>query len=104
MGGPSGVPDAHGSEDGFGLEQLSEAFADLSLALAYLKRAVLEDADAGTVIAAVLELAQAGKDDGAGFLFTDVSDDAAHNLRSWELGFGFGPVYSDARCGVESRP
>jgi hypothetical protein len=31
-------------------------------------------------------LAQASKDDGAGFLFTDISDDAAHSFGSWGLG------------------
>ncbi|MFM1941607.1 MAG: hypothetical protein RI897_589 [Verrucomicrobiota bacterium] len=71
---------------GFGLEQAGESVANLPLAFSNLERAVVEDADAGAVVAAVFELAQASKDDGAGFLFTDISDDAAHSFGSWGLG------------------
>jgi hypothetical protein len=79
MGGPAGVADAEGASEGIGLEEAGEALIDLALALAELELIVLQSANAGAVIAAILEATQSFKDDWAGWLFADVTYDATHN-------------------------
>jgi hypothetical protein len=79
MGGPAGVADAEAASEGIGLEEAGEALIDLALALAELELIVLQSANAGAVIAAILEATQSFKDDWAGWLFADVTYDATHN-------------------------
>ena len=44
-----------------------------------VEAAVVQDRDASGVIAAIFETFQALKNDGRCFLFSDISDDSAHN-------------------------
>ncbi len=78
VGGPAGVADAEGAVDGVGGEDGFEV-AELAGGAAELEPAgATGDRDAGGVIAAVLETAQALNDDGHGGLRANVSDDSAH--------------------------
>jgi len=81
VGGPAGVADAEGAGDGAGGENGFEV-AQLAGGATELQGAVgaAGDGDAGGVIAAVLEAAQALDDDGHGGIGADVSDDSTHGL------------------------
>ena len=83
VGGPAGVADAEGAVDGAsgddGLEvaQLAGSAAELQAAGA-VARGATGDGDAGGVVAAVFQAAQAFDDDGDDRLRADVSNDSAH--------------------------
>ena len=76
--GPSGVADAgRGVGQRVAAEQGLEV-GELAGLLAHLELAVADDGDAGGVVSAVLQTAQAGDDDLQCLLLTDVPDDSAH--------------------------
>jgi ATP-dependent DNA ligase len=82
VGGPTGVAHADMAFERVALEDLDQAVeladgtADGNLSL------TVDDGDAGGVVAAVFEAAQALDDNWHGLTFTDVADDAAHLLGS----------------------
>ena len=84
VGGPAGVADAVGAVDGVGGEDGVE-IAELAGGAAELQAVgAAGDGDAGGVVAAVLEAAQAFHDDGDEGFRADVSDDSTHVLEcSW---------------------
>ena len=79
VGGPAGVADAEGAgegvvgDEGFEVAELAGGAAKLELAVG-----CAGDGDAGGVIAAVFQAAQAFDDDGHGRIGADVSDDSTH--------------------------
>ena len=100
MGGPAGMADAQGTVERLGLEQSGEALIDLAFAFAELELIVREGADAGAVIAAILEAAQTFKDDRTGWLFADVTYDAAHGrvVVGWWMVDGWGGECRNGEC------
>ena len=79
VGGPAGVADAEGAgegvvgDEGFEVAELAGGAAELHVAVGGAG-----DGDAGGVIAAVFEAAQAFDDDGHGRIGANVSDDSTH--------------------------
>ena len=88
VGGPAGVADAEGAVEGmlaqnfFEIAQLAGGAADFEQGCVGAA-----DGDAGGVVAAVFEAAQALNDDGDDLLTADVADDSAHR---WILCEGAG--------------
>src|SRR5688500_111323 len=80
VGGPARMTDAGLTGDSIGLENLGETFVDLPLFLFYLEFLVAEDGDARAVVAAILEPSEALQNDGGGLLFSDITNDAAHEF------------------------
>ena len=78
VGGPTGVADAERAVNGLPVNERDEAFVDFAFFLADVEVGAVEDGEAGAVVAAVLEAAQAFEQDGAGGFFTYVANDAAH--------------------------
>src|SRR5829696_1613974 len=78
MGGPTSVADAEGSVDRMRRHCPGQTFVNPAFFLSGVQSAAVEDRQAGTVVAAILEPAQALDDDWAGLLATDVAYDAAH--------------------------
>ncbi len=80
VGGPAGVADAEGAvdggvgDDGFEVAELAGGAAELEAVGAS------GDRDAGGVVAAVLEAAQAFNDDGDDGLRSDITNDSTHRL------------------------
>jgi hypothetical protein len=80
MGGPAGVADAEaaldgaGGDDGLKVAQLAGGAAQLQAARA------AGNGDAGRVVAAVFEAAQAFNDDWDGVVWADVPDDSTHGM------------------------
>src|SRR6185503_4103717 len=60
------------------LDELLLERAQLAAAADDARHALVPDRDAGRVIAAILELAQAADDDRGGLARSDITDDAAH--------------------------
>ena len=82
--GPAGVADAVGAFDRRLLQDLFE-IAQFARRAANLQLAFLgDDGDAGGVIAAVFEFAQALDDDGNNFFRSDIADNSAHARRLLE--------------------
>ena len=80
VGGPAGVADAEGAVDGVGGDDGFEV-AEFAGGTAELEGGGASGyGDAGGVVAAVLEAAQAFNDDGDDGLRTDVSNDSTHVL------------------------
>jgi hypothetical protein len=85
VGGPAGVADAEGSmegvvgDDGLEVAELAGGAAELEYALA-VGAGSTGDGDAGGVIAAVLETAQAFEDDRDDGFWADVTNDSAHAM------------------------
>src|SRR3990172_8414945 len=78
VGGPARVPEAHVAAQRSLAEDRLEV-AELPERAAHREAPVLEDRDAGGVVAAVLEAAQPADHHVHGLLFpTDVADDPAH--------------------------
>ena len=79
VGGPAGVADAEGAgdgalgEDGFEVAEFARCAAELECSVG-----AAGDGDAGRVVAAVFEAAQAFDDDGDGGIRANVSDDSTH--------------------------
>src|SRR5207245_6028282 len=86
---PAGVADAEGPLDLLEAQALLE-IAQLAGAAHHLDGAAVDDRDAGGVVAAVLEAAEAVEEDAADLLRTDVADDSAHG----------GVHYSPGACSV----
>ena len=88
VGGPTGVADAEAAgdgalgDDGFEVAELAGGAAEFEAV------ARTGDGDAGGIVAAVFEAAQAFDDDGDRGLRTDVTDDSAHS-RSLDAGGDF---------------
>src|SRR5690554_3102125 len=80
VGGPAGVSDAQMAVDWVGFKGVFQ-FDDLAdCAGAFYAVARGEDGDAGGVVAAVFEAAQAFNEDGGDVAFGDGADDSAHGL------------------------
>ena len=80
--GPARVADAEISLDRFGFQKARKAFADFAHFLANEQIAATHHSHAGAVIAAIFQPPQSFEQDGRGRLFANVSNDAAHNLKS----------------------
>ena len=77
MGRPPGVADAIGAGRGIFAHQFGEP-GDASRALASLDMVAIDDCHPGGIVTAVFQPAQTIEQNGRGFLFADVSDDATH--------------------------
>jgi hypothetical protein len=84
VGGPAGVADAEGAvdggiaEDGLEVDELAGCSAELHEGMAVGAGGAASYGDAGGVVAAVLETAQAFDDDGDYGLRANVSNDSTH--------------------------
>ena len=88
MGGPAGVADAEGAVERMFAKDFFE-IAEFAGSAADLEESGIgaADGDAGRVVAAIFEAAQALNDDGDNLLTADVTDDSAHE---WILCEGAG--------------
>jgi hypothetical protein len=92
--GPAGVSDAVGAVDGVGGDDLLE-IDELAGGAAEFEAGVgAGDGDAGGVVAAVFEAAQAFNDDGDDGLRADVSNNSTHvfECRCWRVFFVVGRI------------
>src|SRR6266851_9631 len=102
VGGPAGVADAEGAvegvggDDGFEVAELAGGAADLQCSYASGAAGVAGYGDAGGVVAAILEAAQAFNDDGDDGLGANVTNDSTHELSldamgdfGWRSGWDF---------------
>src|SRR6266851_5089689 len=102
VGGPAGVADAEGAvegvggDDGFEVAELAGGSAELQCPFAPGAAGVAGYGDAGGVVAAILEAAQAFNDDGDDGLGADITNDSTHGLSldgmgdfGWRSGWDF---------------
>ena len=75
---PTRVANTNMTMGGFSLEQTGQAVVDLADLLTQTNVALAKDGKPGAIVSAVFQAAQPFDQDGLGFAFTDVSNDAAH--------------------------